>query len=331
MDNFVSNITKAGSYIGIQNRICELNYPVTSDINLKGRFFYLSFKNQKPSEEEFAKFIYDKIINYCIPIKKRKYNETKYYETGEYRYINDMHDQAKHLFVKSLKERGAQLGEPGELIMFILLEAFLDAPQISCKMFLKTSEKMPVHGSDGIHIKYNPEDDSLTVYWGESKLYKDLPHALDKICESISSFNDTDKDGRTPRDRDIDIIKDYPNVEDASAKEALLNYFDPYSEQSNKVKEVFCCMAGFDYELYYSLVGTNDEDVEQYFRKKYVDRIRTCCSLFSDKIVKSGLQDLEFTLLLLPFKSVENFRTLFFNNLGLEDLNLLEENKNGND
>ena len=195
----------------------------------------MTFRNKKITEKEFAKFIYDKIIRYCIP--RKKYNEAfkKMLENNDERYITDLHDQARHLFVRSLKEHGAQLGEPGELIAFIILEAFFNAPQIACKMFLKTSEKMPVHGSDSVHIKFSESDNKLVLIWGEAKLYKTISSAFDEALESISGFlkgNEGDTD-RPPHERDIDIIKDMPNVENNEMKQALYNYFDPYSQESN--------------------------------------------------------------------------------------------------
>lgn len=62
------------------------------------------------------------------------------------------------------------MGEPGELIAFVILEAFFQAPQIACKMYLKTNENMPVHGS--VHIKFDESKDSIEILWGESKLYQ---------------------------------------------------------------------------------------------------------------------------------------------------------------
>lgn len=158
--SILNELKNAGIYSGIEHRICELKASIdpVPGVSISGRFFYLTFRDKKITEREFAKFIYDKIIRYCIPRKKYQEAVLKFKETGDERFINDLHDQAKNLFVKSLKKHGAHLGEPGELIAFVILEAFFNAPQIACKMFLKTSEKMPVHGSDSVHIRLLSED-----------------------------------------------------------------------------------------------------------------------------------------------------------------------------
>lgn len=321
--NPLRDLKNAGTYDNIQHRICELKVPVTpnSDISLNGRFFYLTFRNKKITEKEFAKYIYDKIVRYCIPRKKYQEAMDKFYETKDERFFNDLHDQARNLFVKSLKKNGAHLGEPGELIAFIILEAFFNAPQIACKMFLKTSEKMPIHGSDSVHIKMI-DDEKLELIWGEAKMYGKISDAFDEAIKSVGEFikgkpGDTD---RVPRDRDIDIIKDMPDVENSEMRKALMSYFDPYEKNSNNWKEIYFCLVGFDYALYSKLKGRSDEEIENYFKEKYMERIASAYSLFESKIIDKKLNDLEFILVLLPFESVDNFRLEFLKLLGISAL-----------
>lgn len=321
--NSLVDLKNAGQYSGIEYRICEMKekYDFDSKICVSGRFFYLTFRDKAPTEEEFAKFIYDKIIRYCIPRSKIQEAKQKFFETGDERHITNLHDEAKNLFVKSVKERGAQLGEPGELIAFIILEAFFNAPQIACKMFLKTSEKMPVHGSDSVHIRMSNDGKKLELFWGEAKLYSELSTALDKALNSISEFingKEDSPDPRVPRDRDIDIIKNHPNIESEDMKFALLKYFDPYESESNYWKEIYTCMVGFDFSLYNQLKGVQEKDVEDYFRNKYIERIKSACKLFEGKIKSCNLEELEFAFILLPFKSLENFRNEFYKLLGIK-------------
>jgi hypothetical protein len=109
MSNALSNLKNAATYEGIEHRICELNVvlPNNPNVNLRGRFFYLTFRNKRITEKEFAKFIYDKIVRYCIPRKKFQEALSKMINTGNERYITEIYDQARHLFVKSIKEHGA--------------------------------------------------------------------------------------------------------------------------------------------------------------------------------------------------------------------------------
>ncbi len=321
--NSLMDLKNAGQYSGIEHRVCEIKDKFDFDPSLRvsGRFFYLTFRDKTPTEKEFAKYIYDKIIRYCIPRSKIQVAKQKYDETGDERFLTDLHDEAKNLFVKSVKDRGAQLGEPGELIAFIILEAFFKAPQIACKMFLKTSEKMPVHGSDSVHIRMSDDGKKLELFWGEAKLYSELSTALDNALNSISDFINGKKDSadpRVPRDRDIDIIKNHPNVESEEMKSALIKYFDPYESESNYWKEIYTCMVGFDFALYSQLKDLPEKDVADYFRNNYIERIKSACKLFEKKIKSFNLKELEFAFVLLPFKSLENFRDEFYKLLGIK-------------
>lgn len=329
--SILNELKNAGIYSGIEHRICELKASIdpVPGVSVNGRFFYLTFRDKKITEREFAKFIYDKIIRYCIPRKKYQEAIQKFHGTGDERFINDLHDQAKNLFVKSLNKYGAHLGEPGELIAFVILEAFFNAPQIACKMFLKTSEMMPVHGSDSVHIRLLNED-KLELIWGEAKLYGKISDAFDRAIDSVSEFiyGKPDADGRSPRDRDIDIIKDMPNVDTPEMKSALLEYFDPYEKNSNNWKELYFCLVGFDYTLYSSLKGSSDEEIECYFKEKYLERIVSAYNLFAKKVSDKDLNDLEFALVLLPFENLENFRAEFLKLLGVSTPKRLGDDQN---
>jgi hypothetical protein len=192
-------------------------------------------------------------VYFCLPRKERQRQLDKFAEKNDLRHLQDMFDKAKRLLIQA-KEQKKTLGEPGELILFILLETMLKAPQIACKMYLKTSEEMPVHGSDGIHLAFDEPTKTLTLYWGESKIYSDLSKALDEVCSSITAFT-TQKNGKAPRYRDIDILKDHMDVQDEATREAILEYFDPYSEKHNKLREVYACFVGFDFSFFNKLTG----------------------------------------------------------------------------
>lgn len=305
-------------YTGIEHRLVHFDVPLPeqSSVNLSGTFLYFTFKGKSPSVEEFTDFIYPKIVPFCVPRRKREKLIQKFIETQDPKYALELTDQAKNLFIKAKKtlKRG---GEPGELILFAVLEHYLKAPQIASKMFLKTSESMPVHGTDGIHIKYDPESARLFLFWGESKLYQKLSTSLDEICSSIGDFVNYQQ-GRTARDRDIDILKDHISIEDEQTKAALLEYFDPYSAKSNELREVYSCFSGFDYSLYENLNEISEDEVEEYFKSKYSERIVSAHDLFIEKVLATGMSELAFQFILLPFRSVEEFRALFFAKLGIE-------------
>lgn len=316
------NLINKDIYSGIESRVLKLEHTIDGcpPIILQGNFYYLPFKNRQPTIDEFISVLYDKITYYCIPRTVILSAIEEFTRTKDVRHINKLHEQARNLFIRNyeentVKRHGAHLGEPGELILFLLMEAFFDAPQIACKMYLKTSENMPVHGSDGIHIKYNADSDELLLFWGESKLYSKISSAFDEIVSSICKFI-SERDARNPRNRDIDIIKDHPNIDNEKSKDALLKFFNPYEEESNRIREIYSCFVGFDYNLYNHLADKTGVELREYFLEQYLKRAKTAVELFCSKVKENNIEKLDFHLLLLPFPSVEELRNKFFARLG---------------
>ena len=183
-----------------------------------------------------------------------------------------------------------------------------------CKMSLKTSEEMPVHGSDAIHIAFDTQTETLTLYWGEAKLYAQLSDALDEVCDSITGFM-TEKDGKTPRDRDINILCDHMSMEDGPVKTAILRFFDPYSEESNRLREVYACFVGFDFIFFNRMAGLPKTEVEAEFNKQYLKRVQSACELFERKIRLKKIHSVNFHFFLIPLPCVETLRKLYLQKL----------------
>lgn len=306
-------------YNGLDSRLRELKYHWNAEgLSVEGRFFYLSFKDGRPSLDDFIQFIYDKIVYFCIPDTKIKESIRKYDETGDLKYIFQLNDQARNLFIRA-KKQAKTTGEPAELILFILMEGVMEAPQIACKMFLKTSTNMPVHGSDGIHVSFDQSSKRLKLYWGESKLYQELSSAIDEIANSIETFISADEDG-VPKDRDIEIIKDHISIENPLLKTELLKYFDPYEEQSNQLEENYACFVGFNYSVLERLEQFEQEKIYEQFEEHYLQRVQTACDLFAKKIASSDkLRRLRFLFFLIPFESIAEVRSKFLRKLGVND------------
>lgn len=194
----------------------------------------------------------------------------------------------------------------------------MKAPQIVCKMHLKTSTSMPVHGSDAIHISYDDSSEMLCLYWGESKLRKEISVALNETCSSVVNFISY-KDAGMPRERDIEIIRDHISVVDNKLKTKILSYLDPYEPESNKIEECFACFVGFEYDLLSKLHELDREYLIKQFESKYLERAITSIKLFKDKIEENNIKHLKFIFFLIPFKDLKELRSKFFRRLGVPE------------
>lgn len=104
---------------GIDARLRTLSYNwIEKGLTVSGNFHYLAFRDGQPSVDEFAKFIYDRIVYFCLPRRERQRQLNKFEEKKDLRHLQDMFDKAKRLLIKA-KEQKKTLGEPGELILFV--------------------------------------------------------------------------------------------------------------------------------------------------------------------------------------------------------------------
>jgi hypothetical protein len=305
-------------YDGFDVRLTELKCDFDiDDVDLSSKFYYLTFKNGQPSIDDFIDFIYWKVIYFCIPYSKRKSYVDKFKSTSDFRHWQELSDKAKELFIRA-KTQQFTTGEPGELILFILLEAVMNAPQIVCKMHLKTSTNMPVHGSDAIHISYDEDTDMLCLYWGESKLRNEISTALDETCASIVNFI-SDTEAEAPRERDLEIIRDHITIVDDNLKAEILKYLDPYEPESNNIEECFACFVGFEYSLLSQLHALDKNQLVKQFESKYLERAISATKLFRDKIKEKNIKHLRFIFFLIPFKDLKELRSKFLKKLGVPE------------
>lgn len=272
-----------------------------------GRFLYVSFRDSRPTVDDLIEVAHARMVNFAIP--RARINEA----------IAKMHSnpgvmdpwvvlttEARDLFIKTQKETGRS-GELGEVLLYMLIEWVLNAPIVACKMYLKTSQQMPVHGTDGVHL--GCEGDNLIMYWGESKLHSTLASALSDIAASISEHvNSTEK-----HTNEVRIIRANMNLDgiDEAARTAIKNYFNPYKPESNKRLDGYACLAGFNSKLYQEVEASAHEVCDEAFRKKYEERIERVGLQILKKVKEAGLEKFRFTYFLLPFPSVDDARSKF--------------------
>lgn len=278
-----------------------------TETKVSGRFFYVSFRESKPTIDDLIKIAHARMVNFAIP--RSRINEA----VAEMRANPGVMDpwvhlttEARDLFIKTQRETGRS-GELGEILLYMLIEWVLKAPIVACKMYLKTSQQMPVHGTDGIHLGY--ENDNLVLYWGESKLHATLSSALTDIASSISDHVKSPE----KRENEIRIIRSNLNLDGLNdeARTAIKNYFNPYKPESNKLHNSYACLAGFDSTLYDEVASCEHGVCESTFCEKYEARIESACKLIVKKVKDADLHTFRFSYFLLPFPSVDDARSRF--------------------
>lgn len=308
-----------GRYDGLSARIRRLPYSWDHELqDCSGIFFYLSFRDGHPTLDEFVTYLESRIVDFALPESEKVAAAEAYDEGDSGRWVQAV-TKAQRLFVRA-RDEGVTSGEPGELTLFVLLEGVKSAPQIACKMRLKTASDMHVHGADSIHVMWRAQAQTLRFIWGESKLHSSVSSGIRSAVESIQELIAERGGGRSQIEREIEIVREHMDVSDPELRDVLIKCFDPYSELSNEREEAFACFIGFDYGVLEDIAGTgSNEEVEAEFRSEYKEQIQRACIKFEETVVEKGLEHCRFEVFLIPFQDVRELRTKFLMRIGATD------------
>ena len=311
----ISALLKDHSGLGI--RLKEVPFDWTSGLHrLTGSFHYITFADGVPTVQEFVEYLYDCLIPYCLPKSKVRNALHGIDPVQNYHRIVRLGDDAKSLFIKA-KNQLESGGEPGELILYTLLEWVLNAPRMVSKMYLKTNSNMPVHGTDGIHLGYDEAKDLLTVYFGESKIYQSFSSAADAAFTSMADL--LANAGQISRE--IEILNNLSDLDGLhpAFQAKIAEYINPYSTSKLTLQKrvVHACLLGFEYAAYNRILALEPDKVASAFEEKYKKRIGSACRVIERHYGKRLPTTANLHLFLLPFPSLKVFRAAFYEKLGV--------------
>jgi hypothetical protein len=311
----IAALLKDHSGLGI--RLTQVPFNWASGMHrLTGSFHYIRFADGVPTIQEFIEYLYDCLIPYCLPKSKIQNILKEINPAVDYARVVRLHDDAKGLFIKA-KNQLESGGEPGELVLYTLLEWVLKAPRLVSKMYLKTNSNMPVHGTDGIHLGYDQAKDLLTVYFGESKIYQSFSSAADAAFTSMAEL--LANAGQISRE--IEILN---NLSDLSSlppafQVKIAEYINPYSTSHLQLQKriVHACLLGFEYTAYKRILALEPANVASAFEDQYKKRIGSACRVIERHYGKRLPVTTNLHLFLLPFPSISAFRAAFYEKLGV--------------
>lgn len=253
---------------------------------------------------DLAKHLAGQVIDYCIP-RSRVLDANRFYEqTGSSAQFVQLRDEAAGLFTTLEKS-----GEGGELLLYFLLERVLKLPQLMCKMPLKTSTKMHIHGTDGVHVK-GLDGGGLALYWCESKLHAGIGSAVSECFESLAPF--LLDDGNGPALQDLMLIRRHMDVGSEALRDELVRYFISDDPKSLQLEYRGACLIGFSLEDY-----PNPQKADQEALDALTSQIGKWHLGVSNHVGSQSLHEVEIEVFLLPFPSVKDFRDAVRASLGI--------------
>ncbi|MFA0401549.1 hypothetical protein BCT09_06200 [Vibrio splendidus] len=251
-------------------------------------------EDSKTSHDDLFACIKDGILqNFVFSFKEIQKKIGRSTETA----MDELFEKA----IQKLSEHTAK-GELGELILFTLLDVYIQAPKLLSKISMKTNPRMPVFGADAVHGQF--KDEEFRVYLGESKLHKNFKSAATDATKSIVSAKNKFKDEFLL----LDSYLDFPNLTD-DLEEKILESLNPYSEGlPDRIHSP--CFIGF------TQPNILFEDEKSYL-KHYTELSCTYIGDFFDKAEKQSLDIEEVTLLMLPFECVDILVDEFISYMGI--------------
>jgi hypothetical protein len=308
--------TLKGDYSSLSARLRQVQHTVSCECSgVTLRLHFPAFRQGKATIHELVDAISIYLTPFALPRKQIADLDEKYQHLppAEFRAeTTKLNQEACDLFIKAEKATGRN-GECGELLLYLLTEWILEAPQIIAKLALKTNPKMPVHGADGVHAKYCHKTQRLYLYWGEAKLHASVSGAISDAALSIGKMLSPEE-----TKHELALVKrniDFAGL-DEYAKVEFLQFLNPMNENYNKRFDVVTCLVGFNFDGY-DQVGTPDaENAESRFAKLAESELTTLAPTIAAKLKSQGLDSATVELFLLPLPNVQTLRDIFQAKIG---------------
>lgn len=259
--------------------------------------------NNRPRINDFADYLINRIVDYCIPISERHKAHDKDQQNNTTQYTTALYRKAERLFT-SLDNTG----EVGELALSVLTQSILHIPQVLCKMVLKTNPEVHYHGADGVYGKFDAETNKYCLYWGESKIYDDINSALTDCFSSIKDLIIEEGANGTRKERDLDLFRSNLDFDDPHLEEAILEYLDPDNQHYLHLEYRGVCLVGYSEKAYPTDFSKIEDDVFEAIE----NRINEFKQKVQSKIKhQSPLDSFVLEVFIVPFSNVADLREKF--------------------
>ena len=200
------------------------------------RLLFLKMHADEPQLDALAELLTDLLVDYAIPLKSRQRANAvgSSSKTGGNTVMHGrLLREAKRLLIEYEKTNQGRYGELGELLSYAVAVHYLGAAQIGSKMALKTSQGMPVHGVDGLHVREN-SDGTVTFFLLESKVMPDAADASRDMVASIAEY----RADRSRKLNELRLVNDLSNLDSLTGdqRDAAKSYFNVYEGSGNHLR-----------------------------------------------------------------------------------------------
>lgn len=146
---------------------------------LDGSCFHLNFSDTDYDQKEFAR-----VLSSSLPLFALTPEE---YELMQLESPSEMQRVAYDRITKN-----KHLSDYGEALLFVILDFFFDVPKFVTKVRARTSENVPVFGSDCAHVSFDANNNPV-LWLGEAKFKEDFAGAVDGAVTSVTNLLEVEK------------------------------------------------------------------------------------------------------------------------------------------
>jgi hypothetical protein len=303
-------------YTSLSARIRSLEHSITCECEgVSLRLHYPSFRAAESTVHDLTESVFLYLTPFALSRLEIAEVDSLYGKlTADEFRLKTVRLQQKAVRLFKLAQKATNRnGEAGELLLYLLTEWVLEAPQILAKMALKTNSQMAVHGPDGVHVRFDPATQQLHFLCGESKIYSDLDKGVAAAITSIEEALDEEK-----LKFELELVE--RNIALTAlgdeAKAALIRYLDPFEEESNQRVTVTTCLIAFDFDAYAKVQGLKSAEVEVKFAEAAHLKLSELASRLARGLKKAGLEHHTIEFFFFPLPSVAEFRDLFQGKIG---------------
>lgn len=183
--------------------------------------FHLNYESGRYREDELASLIRDTIPSFAL-------THEEYIQYANERTLSRVNSKAINRISRAKKNAK---GDYGELLLFLLLDVFENAPKFVTKVRLRSTKKDQIKGFDCAHFTVD-NNDNVTLWLGEAKFHASIHKAVN---DAIESLNDHINDGYI-RD-EIDILHDNLEI-NADIEKRYYDLLAPYLRKSKSLDNV---------------------------------------------------------------------------------------------
>lgn len=258
-------------------------------------------------EFDFPSFEFNQDEMYSLLLSNiMTYVNSKMYNAKLKTNDGNIYEALQKILLKEQINQGTNSSQLNEMLLYIFLEAALNAPKIMSKIQLENTKK--IFHSDGIHIHKLPTINSEPQYdivFGSSSAMYDLNKAIDIVFDKINKISSSSRN-------EIQLLNeeclDQYIDNETSIKEIIIPQ-DPNSKKRPlRGKNAFGVFLGYTFKM-----DTSKKDLKKEFLNQYENDFKKAKKLIEEKIKELNLNTYSFYVYLLPLNDIAETNKELFN------------------